>query len=268
MQARTALVDDAVLSAVAAGVTQVVVIGAGYDDRALRFRTPGVRFFEVDHPATQADKRRRVERLGATGDVSFVPVDLTSDDLGSALEAAGHDATAATLFVGEGLMVYLEREVILQSARASCVNARPQAVGWWRAWRSTPTGSTRLGRSRSPTVGVRTRRPSRGGPSCPGPRICELLADSGWLTNQETDIPSAGGRGVTLLVEAEPADVNARRRSDDLVTLELDDYLWYVDQALDSMLAIVSELGDELVNERPDLPGPTRRTRSSPTAAV
>jgi hypothetical protein len=38
------------------------------------------------------------------------------------------------------------------------------------------------------------------------------------------------------------------------VTVPLDDYLWYVDQALDSMAAIVSELGDDLVNERPDLP--------------
>ena len=95
MQARTAFVDDAVLSAMAAGVTQVVVVGAGYDDRALRFRTPGVRFFEVDHPLTQADKRGRVEQLGAAGDVSFVPVDLARDDLGSAFDQAGHDDTAA-----------------------------------------------------------------------------------------------------------------------------------------------------------------------------
>jgi len=34
-----------------------VILGAGYDDRALRFRSPGVRFFELDHPDTQADKR-------------------------------------------------------------------------------------------------------------------------------------------------------------------------------------------------------------------
>jgi hypothetical protein len=40
-----------------------------------------------------------------------------------------------------------------------------------------------------------------------------------------------------------------------MVTVSLDDYLWYVDKALTKMRSIVSELGDELVNERPDLPG-------------
>jgi hypothetical protein len=39
------------------------------------------------------------------------------------------------------------------------------------------------------------------------------------------------------------------------VTLELDDYLWYVDRAIDSMCSIARQLGDELVNERPDLAG-------------
>ena len=40
-----------------------------------------------------------------------------------------------------------------------------------------------------------------------------------------------------------------------LVAMELDDYLWYVDQAIDSMCAIARQLGDDLVNERPDLAG-------------
>jgi Protein of unknown function (DUF664) len=39
------------------------------------------------------------------------------------------------------------------------------------------------------------------------------------------------------------------------VSMELDDYLWYVDQAIGAMRSIATELGDELVNERPDLPG-------------
>ena len=114
----------------AAGVTQVVVVGAGYDDRALRFRTPGVRFFEVDHPPTQADKRGRVEQLGAAGDVSFVPVDLARDDLGSALDQAGHDDTAATLFIAEGLLVYLDVEVI----RHLLVVLRRRAAAWAAGW--------------------------------------------------------------------------------------------------------------------------------------
>ena len=56
--------DDHVVAAIAAGVRQIVVCGAGLDDRALRFRTPGVRFFEVDHPVTQADKAARLRAIG------------------------------------------------------------------------------------------------------------------------------------------------------------------------------------------------------------
>ncbi|HKE75239.1 MAG TPA: DUF664 domain-containing protein [Acidimicrobiales bacterium] len=40
-----------------------------------------------------------------------------------------------------------------------------------------------------------------------------------------------------------------------MLTLSLDDYLWFVDEALAGMAAIVTELGDELANRRPDLPG-------------
>jgi hypothetical protein len=47
------------VSALEAGIDQVVVVGAGYDGRALRYSRPGVRWFEVDHPDTQADKRER-----------------------------------------------------------------------------------------------------------------------------------------------------------------------------------------------------------------
>ena len=63
--ARTRFFDDRVLAALSAGIRQVVILGAGYDDRALRFRSPGVRFFELDHPATQADKARRLRAMKA-----------------------------------------------------------------------------------------------------------------------------------------------------------------------------------------------------------
>ena len=57
LRARTAFFDRVVVGALERGVTQVVVVGAGYDGRALRYAKPGVRWFEVDHPATHADKR-------------------------------------------------------------------------------------------------------------------------------------------------------------------------------------------------------------------
>ncbi|MGN6677423.1 MAG: class I SAM-dependent methyltransferase, partial [Streptosporangiaceae bacterium] len=115
LAARTAFFDGQVTSAIEAGVDQVVILGAGYDDRALRFRTAGVRFFEVDHPDTQADKRARLDTIlaeddlaGVAGRPAFVAADFGSDDVAAVLSAAGHDRERATLFLSEGLLVYLD----------------------------------------------------------------------------------------------------------------------------------------------------------------
>jgi len=113
--ARTAFFDRAVLDALASGLTQVVIVGAGYDGRALRFSRPGVRFFELDHPVTQADKRRRLAALGDLhSPIVFAPADFTTDDVAEALETAGHDASRDSLFLCEGVLLYLEEAVIVR----------------------------------------------------------------------------------------------------------------------------------------------------------
>jgi methyltransferase (TIGR00027 family) len=124
MAARTKFFDDETVAALERGIRQIVIVGAGYDGRALRFRSPGVRWIEVDHPATQPDKRSRLERLGAPVDhITFVAVDLMTDDLGAALGRAGHDAAAPTLFICEGLFAYLPSG----TARALCETLRGRA---------------------------------------------------------------------------------------------------------------------------------------------
>jgi methyltransferase (TIGR00027 family) len=115
--ARTRFYDDAVTRAIDDGITQVVVIAAGYDSRAWRLARPGVTFFEVDHPATQTDKRDRAPEGGPT----FVPVDFAVDSLRDCLTTAGFEPHAATIFTLEGLTVYLtEQQVreLLRSLRA------------------------------------------------------------------------------------------------------------------------------------------------------
>jgi methyltransferase (TIGR00027 family) len=108
--ARTRFVDQEVVAAIAAGLRQVVICGAGYDDRALRFRTAGVRFFELDHPATQDDKARLLRQAGAGNcDITLAEIDFRRDDVDAVLDLAGHDAEQPTLFVCEGLLVYLDR---------------------------------------------------------------------------------------------------------------------------------------------------------------
>ncbi len=59
LAARTRHVDAAVTAALDDGFGQVLTVGAGYDSRPWRLARPGVRFVELDHPGTQADKRHR-----------------------------------------------------------------------------------------------------------------------------------------------------------------------------------------------------------------
>lgn len=105
--ARTLLFDRAIVDALDRGVRTVVLLGAGYDARALRLHREGVRFFEVDHPATQRDKRYRLADAGLGEMAVFVSLDFTRDRLDHALLAAGFDDTTPAFFLWEGVTGYL-----------------------------------------------------------------------------------------------------------------------------------------------------------------
>jgi methyltransferase (TIGR00027 family) len=126
LERRTQWFDRVTLQAVEEGIPQVVIVAAGYDCRALRFRTSGIRFIELDHPATQADKRRILDDMGAdVADVAYAAADFTVDDVGAALAAAEHDADEATLFLVEGLLIYLPEQVIVSLLTALQARATP-----------------------------------------------------------------------------------------------------------------------------------------------
>lgn len=156
LAARTRFFDDAVTSALDANVGQVVIVGAGYDSRAWRLGRPAVRFFEVDHPATQRDKRARAPRGEAP---TFVPADLRTDRLVDALPAAGYEAAKSVVYVVEGLTMYLSEDDVRTLFIDLAVLAAPgsrlavnftvagggsvalpsRAIAWltrrvWRAW--------------------------------------------------------------------------------------------------------------------------------------
>ncbi|MGB5811941.1 MAG: SAM-dependent methyltransferase, partial [Polyangiales bacterium] len=80
--------------------------------RAARLQRPGVRFFEVDHPASQADKKERLAGLpGYPMDAArFVACDFEQDDFSDRLFDAGHDPLVPTCFVWEGVVYYLVEE--------------------------------------------------------------------------------------------------------------------------------------------------------------
>ncbi len=108
---RTRLIDDFVASAMRDGCTQLLLLGAGYDTRATRLReVAGASVFEVDHPATQARKRKA---LGAVPEnVRYVPVDFEGDSLRGAVIDATFDPSRRTCVVWEGVFSYLTPEAI------------------------------------------------------------------------------------------------------------------------------------------------------------
>ena len=113
LQVRTRFFDRVVTGAIDRGVRQIVVGAAGYDGRAFRYARSGVSWFEVDHPATQRDKRERLARLGLdAGQVRFVEADFTRDPIAERLTAAGLNPGQPSLFMLEGVVVYLEPAVL------------------------------------------------------------------------------------------------------------------------------------------------------------
>lgn len=122
MQVRTRVIDDAVRAFVAGGGRQIVLLGAGYDCRALRLRELGTSdVYEIDHPATQGHKREVLDRAGVVSPVHYLPWDFEThpmDDLPAALAQAGHDASAPTMTIWEGVTMYLTEGAIDASLRA------------------------------------------------------------------------------------------------------------------------------------------------------
>lgn len=114
--ARVRFMDDCLAAGLQKGLEQLVVIGAGYDTRAYRFDFPdnGFRAFEVDRPATQTVKIRKLKTFlpEIPGHVTFVAMDLDRETPADRLPAAGYDPGKKTLFIMEGLVMYLAREVV------------------------------------------------------------------------------------------------------------------------------------------------------------
>jgi methyltransferase (TIGR00027 family) len=112
--ARTRLIDERIVAELPL-VRQAVILGAGFDSRA--YRLPSMRqvaVFEVDHPATQAAKRRVVQR--GAGEratrVRFVPVVFGADDPAGRLADSGFEPGAPTLVLWEGVTNYLDQDAV------------------------------------------------------------------------------------------------------------------------------------------------------------
>lgn len=107
--------DDYLQRCLQSGTAQVVILGAGLDSRAYRgeLLQGAAKTFEVDHPATQASKMKRLKKVFGTipAHVAYVPIDFNDETLDKLL-ACGFDRSLKTLFMWEGVTQYLNAEVI------------------------------------------------------------------------------------------------------------------------------------------------------------
>jgi len=105
-------IEDRVRACLAEGVDQIVILGAGFDTLALRLHRefPHVRFFEVDHPATQQIKRRALEsRFMLASNITFIAADLTQESWERALlSQSDYRDQAHTLVIAEAVLMYLQ----------------------------------------------------------------------------------------------------------------------------------------------------------------
>ncbi|WP_141733376.1 class I SAM-dependent methyltransferase [Oligoflexus tunisiensis] len=110
---RTAAIDRILLQAAQKGGIQVVLCGAGYDSRSLRFpKDLPIRWFELDHPATQAKKQITLQKAGLQSPSTMIPLDFESDFLqqNDLLLRHGLDQSVPTFFLMEGVSYYLQEE--------------------------------------------------------------------------------------------------------------------------------------------------------------
>lgn len=114
--ARERHIDETLQAALADGLEQLVILGAGFDSRPYRFEQlkGHVRVFEVDHPATQQVKLKKLQTVfGRIPDhVVYVAIDFNTQSLAQRLLESGYDAGLKTLFIWQGVTQYLTAEAV------------------------------------------------------------------------------------------------------------------------------------------------------------
>lgn len=110
---RKRVLRDRAQRAVAAGCRQVVLLGAGLDTLCMELQAayPHLCCIEIDHPASQAAKRRAARHAGQG--IHYIGVDLAQQSLGAALDScAAFRRGESTLFVAEGLLMYVPQDAV------------------------------------------------------------------------------------------------------------------------------------------------------------
>jgi methyltransferase (TIGR00027 family) len=121
MLARTRFIDEALRRAVENGAKQIVILGAGLDTRAYRFREllQQCRVIEVDAEQTQQYKKQRLcaAKVDVPPNLTYARCDFACDSLGEVLRSAGYNAGEKTFYIWEGVCMYLTEESVRRTLR-------------------------------------------------------------------------------------------------------------------------------------------------------
>ncbi len=127
---------------------QIVVIAGGFDPLLAMLADEQVdaALFELDHPATQAVKRSALGKMFADASrISLVPVDLTRQSVADALAKTDFSPQHPTLFIAEGITMYLTAAQISGFFRSvqSCAR-HPKSRFLFTYMNKSPSGSVQF----------------------------------------------------------------------------------------------------------------------------
>ena len=127
--ARTFFFDEVFGEAAEDEISQIVIMGAGFDTRAYRFQDSlgDTVVYELDLPEIQSIKVERLKNMQIThpGNIRYVPIDFTKDVLFEKLEEAGYSSSERSLFLWEGVTEYLTDAAVDSTMRSIRDNAPP-----------------------------------------------------------------------------------------------------------------------------------------------
>jgi methyltransferase (TIGR00027 family) len=113
---RSRYAEDKLGKAISAGVDQYVIVGAGLDSFALRYRNPEskLKIMELDHPASQESKRKRLSELDIDQpkNLEYIPIDFERHKISDALEKSSFSRERPAFFSWLGTTLYLSHDAI------------------------------------------------------------------------------------------------------------------------------------------------------------
>ena len=117
--ARTRFFDEIFVRTAKEKTPQIVILGAGYDTRAIRFQnfTKDTVIYELDAPLTLNEKKKYFERnkIQLPENIVYVPINFNNDDLKQTLLKNGYDPKKKTMFVWEGVTMYLNPQAVKET---------------------------------------------------------------------------------------------------------------------------------------------------------